>query len=442
MTVVLSISSLAFCMAIIRSGYCIVDINGKSVDNNEAAVELTRSRITTEKRLRSYLFEHYDRKVRPSGNKTDTVSVYVSMMLLHIEGINEQRQVLRVHTWTSFRWNDVRLVWDSSEYANITTLHTADEELWLPDITLYNNAEGKDIHNFGSTTIMVQSNGDVVWVPPASFSAQCNMNFDTWPRDKHRCHLLLGSWTQHGFDLDIQLDDAEAGIDTRNFVQNDQWLLTNVSATRTQVFYPCCVEPYVSVSFTLQLRRNPSHYFHTLVLPVIILLIASWFLFIIPDYRFRLLVGLLEILALSGESIFLYSVAPPSTGTPPIVRLVAFSIGFVLYALVLCMILDAVRRCSKPLPKWIQATFNPKMGFILLLPSTSTAPEQFSENRGKDGDKEFLTVDFERENNPQQELTGNDIALQRSWKIFTDILSRICLLHYAIGSTILIIFLW
>ena len=58
-----------------------------------ASVLATRSRIHHEAKLRNKLFEHYDRKVRPSGNLTDTVSVYVSMRLLHIEGVVSTAQI-------------------------------------------------------------------------------------------------------------------------------------------------------------------------------------------------------------------------------------------------------------------------------------------------------------------------------------------------------------
>jgi len=139
-----------------------------SYNSGDSLGKTTRTRIQHESQLRHKLFEHYDRRVRPSGNITDTVSVYVSMRLLHIEGVvraisntnskflqagffvsqfvfaqEEQRQVLKIHTWMAFRWNDVRLNWNSPDYANLTVLHTADEELWRPDISLYNKYDVK-----------------------------------------------------------------------------------------------------------------------------------------------------------------------------------------------------------------------------------------------------------------------------------------------------------
>ena len=48
----------------------------------------------------------------------------------------------------AFQWNDARLVWNSPDYANITALHTADEELWLPDISLYNKYDLLVLNDF------------------------------------------------------------------------------------------------------------------------------------------------------------------------------------------------------------------------------------------------------------------------------------------------------
>ena len=35
-------------------------------------------------------------------------------------------------------WTDYQLSWDPSEYGNITRLHVSSEDIWLPDIVLYN----------------------------------------------------------------------------------------------------------------------------------------------------------------------------------------------------------------------------------------------------------------------------------------------------------------
>ncbi|OQV24485.1 putative Acetylcholine receptor subunit alpha-like 1 [Hypsibius exemplaris] len=440
--------------------YLVVAVSSQttSVADSESeapAVLATRSRIRSEAALRNKLFHDennlYERKVRPSGNTTDTVSVYISMRVLHLEGVEEQRQVLKIHTWMSFKWNDPRLRWNSPDYANITALHTADEDLWLPDIALYNNAEGKDIHNYGSTTIMIQSNGDVLWAPPASFSAQCNMTFDTWPLDAHRCHLIVGSWTTHGWDMDLQLGDNPVAIDTQGYVESDKWKLLEITANRTLQQYPCCSEPYISLSFSVHIRRNPGHYAHTLKYPASILLLSSWFLFLLPDPRFRHVVGLVQLLAFCGESIFLWTIAPPTNGTPPIVSLVAASIGCVAYAMLLCLLLDKIASLRRSAPNWIRSRMNVKLGPLLgVLPSRYFAPNALTEGSYpvlESNSKDMTaSMEFETDDQGVEQTVGREDSAHlkleslpdRSWIVFASILSRICLLHYVVLTIVIL----
>ena len=39
-------------------------------------------------------------------------------------------------------WEDYRLSWRPGEYGNLTVMHIPAELIWLPDIILYNNADG------------------------------------------------------------------------------------------------------------------------------------------------------------------------------------------------------------------------------------------------------------------------------------------------------------
>lgn len=189
-------------------------------------------------------------------------------------------------------------------------------------------------------------------------------------------------------------------------------------------------------------------------------------LFIIPDFRFRVVIGLLEILALCGESVFLWIVVPPTSGsTPPIgmlrhsklcgshnlnfsVRLVALSIGSILYAIIWCLSLNGISQSKRPAPQWIRSAFNPKMGVALgISASKFLSPANFSlrRNKGIDGDKDVLAEDYDQEDQGYHEVTNgvvlgeNEVLTnENSWKTFAAIISRIVLVHYAIMTVVVI----
>jgi Neurotransmitter-gated ion-channel ligand binding domain len=50
---------------------------------------------------------------------------------------------------------------------------------------------------------VVQSNGDVTWIPAAIFKSTCSVDIYYFPFDTQECKMKFGSWTYDGFKLDL-----------------------------------------------------------------------------------------------------------------------------------------------------------------------------------------------------------------------------------------------
>ena len=79
------------------------------------------------------------------------------------------------------------------------------DELWKPDILLYNNADSANVKHYGDTHCLVDQNGKVLWVPPGHFKAYCKLQLKSWPFDTQTCQLKFGSWTSHGNQINLHL---------------------------------------------------------------------------------------------------------------------------------------------------------------------------------------------------------------------------------------------
>jgi len=66
--------------------------------------------------------------------------------------------------------------------------------------------------------------------------------------------------------------NGESG-DMSTFVLNGEWALLEVPGKRNEVFYECCPEPYLDVTFIIKIRRRTLYYFFNLIVPCV--LIAS-----------------------------------------------------------------------------------------------------------------------------------------------------------------------
>ncbi|KAF2896149.1 hypothetical protein ILUMI_10027 [Ignelater luminosus] len=98
------------------------------------------------------------------------------------------------------KWVDYKLRWDPEEYGGVEQLYVPSEHIWLPDIVLFNNADG----NY-EVTLMTKAvlsyTGEVVWKPPSIYKSSCEINVQYFPFDEQSCLMKFGSWTYNGLQV-------------------------------------------------------------------------------------------------------------------------------------------------------------------------------------------------------------------------------------------------
>ncbi|KAF4528357.1 hypothetical protein B566_EDAN006614 [Ephemera danica] len=168
-------------------------------------------------------------------------------------------------------WNDVNLRWNSTEFGGVKDLRIPPHRIWKPDVLMYNSAdEGFD--GTYPTNVVVRNNGSCLYVPPGIFKSTCKIDITWFPFDDQRCEMKFGSWTYDGFQLDLQLQD-DGGGDISSFITNGEWDLLGVPGKRNEIYYNCCPEPYIDITFIIIIRRRTLYYFFNLIVPCV--LIAS-----------------------------------------------------------------------------------------------------------------------------------------------------------------------
>lgn len=88
-------------------------------------------------RLRDKLLSGYDRMVHPVLDHNQATTVNIGMALIHIS-LDEMAGVTSVDAWMRLNWTDEHLTWEPSDFGNLTKLHFGVDEIWKPDILLYN----------------------------------------------------------------------------------------------------------------------------------------------------------------------------------------------------------------------------------------------------------------------------------------------------------------
>jgi len=71
-------------------------------------------------------------------------------------------------------------------------------------------------------------------------------------------------------------------ISIEDYVSSNEWMLLEYPAVRHEERYPCCIEPYPDLTFTIRVKRIAVFYSFILVLPCVLLSLLTLVSFWLP----------------------------------------------------------------------------------------------------------------------------------------------------------------
>ena len=121
-----------------------------------------------------------------------------------------------------------------------------------------------------------------MWIPPSIFKSTCSINISNFPFDEQTCKMKFGSWTYDGFKLDLNFFDNLEEVVIADYVPSNEWKLLEHPAKKNVIYYPCCKEPYIDLTFQVKLKRIAAFYSYILILPCVLLSSLTLVIFWLP----------------------------------------------------------------------------------------------------------------------------------------------------------------
>jgi len=232
-----------------------VSASPKPSDTGSEAVDASASMT----KLKRDLFKGYDNQIIPVKTTGTPVEMAFGLALIDMDTQNDGTVDLEV--WLRLVWHDFRLQWEESDYNGIDVLRIPAENVWLPDIRLYNQLGLAPLKAVGNSdaNIVMYPNGEILYIPPATFKIRCfnESSFGVqknWPWGEHKCHMKFASWTYDGFQLSLALYYNKKYIDMSDFLAGPVRIVDN-SLEINEKFYTCCDEPYPDIRANLTLQQ-------------------------------------------------------------------------------------------------------------------------------------------------------------------------------------------
>ncbi|KAL7858011.1 hypothetical protein AOLI_G00181130, partial [Acnodon oligacanthus] len=268
-----------------------------------------------QRRLYKDLMRNYNPLERPVYNDSQSLTVHFSFSLMQIMDVDEKNQVLTTNIWLQLYWVDYYLQWNTTDYPGVTNVRFPDNQIWRPDILLYNSADERFDATF-HTNVLVNSSGYCQYLPPGIFKSTCYIDVRWFPFDVQRCDLKFGSWTYGGWSLDLQMLDA----DITGYIANGEWDLVEVPGRRNERFYDCCKEPYPDVTFTVVMRRRTLYYGLNLLIPCVLISTLALLVFLLPaDSGEKISLGITVLLSLTVFMLLVAEIMPATSDSVPLI---------------------------------------------------------------------------------------------------------------------------
>ncbi|CAI4222723.1 unnamed protein product [Auanema sp. JU1783] len=242
------------------------------LDKHVLSNQFTYNKLQPEPRFRTqmrvlydHLFDGYQKELRPVLNDSSTLNVQMKFWLKQILKVDERDQIVNVYCWLELYWQDETLTWDPSKFGNLTRIHVPAHKIWKPDVLVYNNANMNVEENEMETNAIVNNTGHVMLFRSLITDVSCNLNLEQFPFDQQVCYLTFASWSMDGSKLNLAATENTDNLEL--YIRNTEWTMTEFQVKTYVKRYDCCPHPFPDVTYFMVLRRSPSYYIFSLVIP-------------------------------------------------------------------------------------------------------------------------------------------------------------------------------
>ncbi|TRY56902.1 hypothetical protein DNTS_031027 [Danionella cerebrum] len=333
-----------------------------------------------EERLINHLLspDRYNKLIRPAVNKSQQVPIAIQVSLAQLISVNEREQIMTTNCWLSQVWNDYRLMWDPEEYEGMRKVRLPTQQIWLPDIVLYNNADGTYEVSFYSNAV-VSNNGEVAWLPPAIYKSACKIEVRNFPFDQQNCTLKFRSWTYDHTEIDLILLSDFASRD--DFKPSGEWDIISLPGRKNE-------DPndatYLDITYDFIIRRKPLFYTINLIIPCVLITSLAILVFYLPsDCGEKITLCISVLLALTVFLLLISKIVPPTSLAVPLIgKYLMFAMVLVTFSIVTSVCVLNVHHRSPSthtMPKWVKYYFLVRLPAFLFMrrPGETKKREKF-----------------------------------------------------------------
>uniref|UniRef100_A0A183FJQ7 Neur_chan_LBD domain-containing protein n=1 Tax=Heligmosomoides polygyrus TaxID=6339 RepID=A0A183FJQ7_HELPZ len=229
-------------------------------------------------------------------------------------------------------------------------LHVPSDMIWRPDLLVYNNANMNIRENEMQTNVQIEHTGRISLFRALITDVTCDLRLERFPYDQQICYVLLASWSYDGSQIMLftaEEPTAEPNTNRTNlaalnhYIPNMEWTLVDFKYRSNLKYYDCCPNPYPDISYFFAIKRNPSYYLFTLIIPSAFITIVTVIGFFTPhsstgENTEKVSLGVTALLSLAIILMMVSDKLPATSNSVPLLGQYYIGLIFIMFLATYC----------------------------------------------------------------------------------------------------------
>ncbi|XP_041056184.1 acetylcholine receptor subunit alpha [Carcharodon carcharias] len=358
-----------------------------------------------ETRLVAKLFQNYNKVIRPVESHHQSVNITVGLQLIQLINVDEVNQIVETNVRLKQQWVDVKLRWKPADYGGVKKIRVPSSDVWLPDIVLYNNADG-DFAIVHMTKVLLDYTGKIVWTPPAIFKSYCEIIVTHFPFDQQNCSIKLGIWTYDGTRVAIFPESDRPDLST--FMESGEWVMKDYRGWKHWVYYTCCPDtPYLDITYHFVMQRLPLYFVVNVIIPCLLFSFLTGLVFYLPtDSGEKMTLSISVLLSLTVFLLVIVELIPSTSSAVPLIgKYMLFTMIFVISSIIITVVVINTHHRSPSthtMPQWVRKVFIDTIPNIMFFSTMKRITKEKQEKR-------IFTEDIDISDISGKQASGNII---------------------------------
>ncbi len=214
------------------------------------------------------------------------IKVLTGLYVSNLAGLDQTSETFDAAGYLMYTWRDSRLAY--APVQNETSRGSSLDKIWHPEIEMVNFKSSTN----SDTSVDILPDGTVLAQERLAKTLSASLALQKFPFDRQSLQVVLESLKYDDRTVELVADSPKISIGTDSFVSLSEWQIGTATGTNSKSFFPPENQYYSRVTVQVKVTRNYGFYVLKVMLPLLLITIASWSVFWIDPREFSTQIGI------------------------------------------------------------------------------------------------------------------------------------------------------